>query len=462
MGKKTDTAKLNEDQKPDDLISGSIVKNLVKLSWPIIISYTINLIGPTIDMIWVGKLGTEAIAGVGASGMIVMLISSAMMGLNIGTRALVARFIGAGEHENARHVVNQSFMIGVVLSIVFIYVGILFAEKILGLLGIEKEVVAVAVPYMRIMFFTSSILIFRFLTETTMQASGDSVTPMRISILFRVIHVIVCPFMVLGWWVFPRMGVSGAAYANAITQGLALIISFWILYAGRTSLKLKLENIRIDLNMMWRIVKVGIPAAVMSSQRMLGLTLLLIIMARFGTLAVAAHTIWMRIEVVMVPLVVGWGIGSGVIAGQNMGAGNSERAEKTGWIALGFGQIVMVIASIVLIVFPGPIVSIFSSDPALSKITVNYLRIASVGYLAGLSMVMVIREVLAGVGDTLPPMIFEIINMWVILLPLALLIPGITELGMYGPRWAITIGTMINGFAILLYFRMGRWKRKRV
>ena len=462
MNKITQSTKADNNQNFDELLHGSITGNLIKLSWPIIVSYSLNLIGPTIDMIWVGKLGTAAIAGVGASGTIIMLISSSMMGLNVGTRALIARFIGAGDPDKARHVVNQSFMIGAVLSIIIIFIGISFAEKILGLLGIEKEVVTVAVPYMRIMFFTSSILIFRMITETTMQASGDSVTPMRISILFRVIHVVLCPFMVLGLWIFPRMGVSGAAYANAITQGLGLILAFWILYTGRTKLKLKFENLKIDLNTMWRIIKVGIPASVMGSQRMLGLTVLLLIMARFGTLAVAAHTIWMRIEIIMVPLVVGWGVGSGVIAGQNLGAGNIERAEKGAWIALGFGQGVMIIAGIGLLVFPGPIVSIFNSDPALMKIAVDYLRIAAVSYLVGLSMIMVIRETLAGAGDTIPPMLFEIINMWVIILPLSLLLPRVSDLGMYGPRWAITIGTMITGITMLLYFRLGRWKSKKV
>ncbi|MFC1891888.1 MATE family efflux transporter, partial [Thermodesulfobacteriota bacterium] len=267
---------------------------------------------------------------------------------------------------------------------------------------------------------------------------------------------------VLGLWIFPRMGVSGAAYANAITQGLGLILSFWILYTGKTKLKLKFENLQIDLNTMWRIIKVGIPASVMGSQRMLGLTVLLLVMARFGTLAVAAHTIWMRVEIIMVPLVVGWGVGSGVIAGQNLGAGNIERAEKGAWIALGFGQGVMIIAGIVLLVFPGPIVSIFNSDPALMKIAVDYLRIAAVSYLLGLSMIMVMRETLAGAGDTIPPMLFEIINMWVIIIPLSLLLPRVTDLGMYGPRWAITIGTMATGIAMLLYFRLGKWKSKKV
>ena len=462
MAKLTHSTKPDTDQTFDELLHGSITGNLIKLSWPIIVSYSLNLIGPTIDMIWVGKLGAIAIAGVGASGTVIWLISSSMMGLNVGTRALIARFIGAGAPDNARHVVNQSFIIGMVLSIIIIFIGISFAEIILRLLGIEKEVITLAVPYMRIMFFTSSIMIFRMITETIMQASGDSVTPMRISILFRIIHVLLCPFMVLGLWIFPRMGVSGAAYANAITQGLGLILSFWILYTGGTKLKLNFENLQIDLNMIWRIIKVGVPASVMGSQRMLGLTVLLSIMARFGTIAVAAHTIWMRIEILMVPLVVGWGVGSGVITGQNLGAGNIERAEKGCWIALGFGQAVMIIAGVALLVFPGPIVSIFNSDPALMKIATDYLRIAAFSYLFGLSMIMVVRETLAGAGDTVPPMLFEIINMWVIILPLSLLLPRFTDLGMYGPRWAITIGTMFTGTAMLIYFRLGRWKRKKV
>ena len=130
MDKITQSTKADNDQNFDELLHGSITGNLIKLSWPIIVSYSLNLIGPTIDMIWVGKLGAAAIAGVGASGTIIMLISSSMMGLNVGTRALIARFIGAGDPDKARHVVNQSFMIGVVLSIIIILIAISFAEKI--------------------------------------------------------------------------------------------------------------------------------------------------------------------------------------------------------------------------------------------------------------------------------------------------------------------------------------------
>ena len=445
-----------------DLTEGSIVRNLIRLSWPLIISSSLNFIGPTIDMIWVGKLGPTAIAAVGASGMIIMFITFSMQGLNIGLRALVARCIGAGDTGGAIHAVNQAFFIAGAVAVTIMALGSALMHSILTVMGISPEVIITSLPYLRIMFPVMAILLFRLVLETTMQASGDSINPMRIALFIRSFHVIICPFLVLGLWIFPKFGVKGAAMASGITESLGLAISLWVLFTGKTRIKLTLERFNPDLNTIWRIIKVGIPASVISSQRIFGQIVLLILIAPFGTLAVAAHTIWQRVESAMIPLVLGWGSASGIIAGQNLGAGKQENAARVGWTALGFGQFIIFTAGVVLLITPETVVRIFNTDPELVELTNSFLRIAAVSYLIGLSMVCVIREFLAGIGDTIPAMLFEVMNMWVVTLPLALILLRYTGLDIYGIRWAISIGTMVNGYAILAYFWMGRWKLKKL
>jgi len=447
---------------PDrDWTKGNIFRNLWALSWPIIIGSGLNILGPTIDMIWVGKLGTASIAGVGIAGMVVMLLMMGRMGVNMGMRAMVARFVGAGDAEGANLVAQQAFVISGTYSIVMAAVGIFLAEPILSLFGVEADVVAEGAAYMRIMFIGTAAMSFRVMTQGIMQASGDVMTPMRISILFRFVHIALCPFLIFGWWIFPRLGVSGAAMTNIVSQSLGTALGLWILFSGRTRLRLTLRNFRLDPSIIWRIVKIGIPASIMGMQRSLGNLVVMWLMTPFGTLAVAAHTLGQRVERFLFMPGMGLGMGAGVLAGQNLGASQPERAERGGWLAAGLVAGFMLIASVAILLWPESIVRIFSPEPDLAEITSTFLRIAAAGYLM-MGFNAVFRHCLSGAGDTLSPMAISILMIWAVQMPLAVLLPQVTNLGVYGVRWAIVAGMVAGAIAYITYFRMGRWKRKKV
>jgi len=444
-----------------DWTKGSIVGNLLLLSWPIIISQSLDMVGPTIDMVWVGKLGVASIAGVGVAGMVVMFMIPAVMGLIMGARAMIARFIGQGDAKSANHVARQAFVISASFSIVMASIGIFFAEPILTLMGVEADVVTEGVSYMRIMFVGAVAMSFRITAEGIMQASGDAMTPMKIAVFFRIVHVALCPFLVFGWWIFPNLGVSGAAITNVFSQSLGMALSLWVLFTGRTRLRLTLSNFYVDLHIIRRIVRIGIPAMVMGMQRSLGHIFLMLFMVPFGTLSVAAHTLCQRVEMTLVMLGMGWGTAAGVLAGQNLGARQAERAERSGWLAVCFAEGIMVICSIVILLWAESIVGIFSTESSIVEVASTFLRIATAGYLV-LGFLVVFMQCLSGIGDTLPPMIIELVCMWGVQMPLAFLLPRVTNLGVYGIRWAIVAGMVVGAVAYLAYFRLGRWKRKKV
>jgi len=444
-----------------DWTKGSIIGNLLRLSWPMMVSSSLNMLGPTIDMIWVGKLGTASIAGVGVAGTAVMLVNSAMMGFVVGARAIVARFIGAGDTAGANHGARQAFIISAAFSVVLASIGIFFADSILILMGVEPEVVTEGAAYLRVMFLGSLAMAFRMTTEGIMQASGDSMTPMKISVTFRLFHVLLCPFFVFGWFIFPRLGVSGAATTNVISQSLGMALGLWFLFSGRTRIRLSMKNVRLDAGMIWRIVKIGIPASFTGMGRSLGHFALMWIMVPFGTLAVAAHSLCQRVEVQLFFPIMGLGIGAGVLAGQNLGAGQPGRAERSAWLAVGLGQGFMFICSVVILLWAEKVVNLFNTDPALVELGSVFLRIAVAGYLL-LGLNAVLSQGLSGVGDTVPPMLATILTIWVVQIPLSVLLPRVTNLGVYGVRWAIVAGVVAGAIAYLIYFRMGRWKRKKV
>jgi len=426
-----------------------------------VISNSLNMLGPTIDMVWVGKLGAASIAGVGVAGIAVMLIMSAIMGLMMGMRAMIARFVGAGNVEGANHVAQQGFAISAIFAILMAVVGIFFAEPIMGLFGLEPDVVAEGVAYMRIIFVGAAAMSFRMMTEGIMQASGDAQTPMRITIFFRIFHVALCPFLIFGWWIFPRLGVSGAALTNVISQSLGLFISLWVLSTGRSRLRLSLKNFRLDPNIIWRIVRIGFPALISGIQRTFSQFFVMLFMAPFGTIAVAAHTINQRIEMMLFMPGMAFGMASGVLVGQNLGANQPERAERSAWLAGGMVEALMVTCSLAILLWAENIVRIFNAEPTLVATAGTFLRIAVAGYVV-LGLMTVFMQALQGAGDTVPAMIISMATVWLVTLPLAYFLPRITDLGMYGVRWGMAAGMIFAALTYTIYFRLGRWKHKKV
>ncbi|MBI4267759.1 MAG: MATE family efflux transporter [Chloroflexi bacterium] len=445
-----------------DWTKGSIVRNLLSLSLPIIMTQTLNQVGQFVDMIWVGRLGAVSMAGVGISSLIIMMVNLVNTGLFVGLRAMVARHIGAGDVKGANHVAQQAFVIAAVFAVFIAAIGIFFAEPIFVLLGVEPEVVTQGAAYMRIQFVGLVTLSLLHIAQTMMQASGDTVTPMWIAVFFRILHVVLDPFLIFGWWIFPQLGVTGAALTQVIAQGVGGAIGLGLLFSGRTRLRLTLNEFHLDRNVIWRLVKVGTPAAITGVQRSLPYVVLIWFITPFGYVAVAAHSLVQRIidSFVQMPGV-GMGDGSGVIGGHNLGAGRPERAERTGWTAVGLTTGLMIIVSVVVWFWAEHIVRLFNSEPDLVTIASAFLRIQIIGYML-FGFVMVLSHTLEGIGDTMPVMLATLISMWVLQVPLGYFLPKFTSLGVYGVRWAIVAALVMRAVAFFVYFKSGRWKRKIV
>jgi putative MATE family efflux protein len=444
-----------------DWTHGSIVGNLWSLSWPIMITQTVTTLGPTFDMIWVGKLGAVAIAGVGISGMIVQMMNTVRMGLQTGTRALVARYVGAGDEEEANNIAQQTLVVTIGFAIFMAVIGIFLARQMLLLLGVETGVVAEGAAYLRIQLVGMVTMSFVMMAQSIMQASGDSVTPMYISIGYRIFHIILCPLLIFGWWIFPRLGVSGAALTGVISQALGGALGMWMLYSGRTRLRLTMKGFHFDWGVIWRIVKIGIPAVINGTGRTSVNLVVTWFVVPFGTFAVAAHSLMQRIDQLVQMPAMGLGQGAGVLAGQNLGAGEPDRAERTGWLSAILFTGIMFICSALVWAWPRNVVSIFDSEPDLVEVASIFLKIQIVQYMM-FGFTQVLMQCLNGVGDTMIPMLNTLITLWGIQVPLAYFIPQFTSLGVYGVRWAMVISVTVRALIFIVYFRVGRWKRMKV
>jgi putative MATE family efflux protein len=422
---------------------------------------TLYVVSQIVDMIWIGRLGPSAIAGVGVANIVLFAVMSMDISFIIGMRAMVARYVGAGDIAGANTIAGQAFILNVIWGALITITGFLLAEPIIKMFGVEPRVITEGTAFLRIMFagwVTMEVLIVGLYV---IQASGDTMTPLKIECSIRAVHVVLCPLLVRGIWVFPQLGVRGAALSNVISQILGAGLGLWLLFRGHTRLRLNLRHFRFSPNIIYRILKISGPALFMYLQRSLGDLTLTMFIAPFGTLAVAAHSLASRVDMFLSLPGMGLGSGAGVLVGQNLGAHQPERAEKGAWLAVGFVEAFLVACSTVILLWAENIMSIFTTDASLIRLGSIFLRIATGGYLI-LALVSVLQSCIAGAGDTVPNMIINVGMIWAVQLPLAFLLPRATGLGVFGVRWAIVASTFTGAIAYVTYFRLGRWKAKKV
>jgi putative MATE family efflux protein len=383
------------------------------------------------------------------------------MGLTTGMRALIARFIGAKDMELANRVAQQAIVVSMIYSIIIAIVGVFYSEEIVSLVTKDADIISVGAAYLQIQFIGGATMSFRMMMDSIMQASGDAMNPMQIAIVFRIFHIILCPFMIFGWWIFPELGVRGAAYTSVISQSLGVVLGLRVLFGARSRLHLTFKGFRFDLGIIWRIVRIGFPALISGIQRNLNQFILQRFLAPYGTIVLAAHTISQRLEMLIMMPAMAVGMGAGVLAGQNLGAKQPERAERSAWLGVGITEVFAILAGLVLFIWTTPVIRIFNNDPTLDETATQFLHIAIVGWLF-IGFMFVLMNSLQGVGDTVPTMIISIITTWFITIPFAYFLPKWTNWGVIGIRWAMTASTVVGGVANIIYFRTGRWKTRRV
>ncbi len=444
-----------------DWTQGSIFKNLLLISWPMVVTQTMMSLGPTIDMIWVGRLGGAAVAAVGVSGVAVMLAMGVMMGFTTGMLALISRAIGAKDLATANRVAQQAMVVSAIYAAAIALIGQFLGRQILLLITQDPDIVSLGTTYLRIEFIGGATMVFRMTMDVVMQASGDTVNPMWIAAVYRGFHIALCPFLVFGWWIFPEMGVAGAAATGVIAQGLGVILGLRVLLSAKTRVRVTFRGFRFDTGIIWSIVRIGIPASISGIQRTASQFFLQVFMAPFGSAALAAHVIAQRIEMFLFMPAMSFGMGAGVLVGQNLGARQPERAERSAWLAVALVEAFAIVASGAMLIWTGPVVRIFNSDPALDAVAMQFIHISIAGWVA-IGFMFVLMNAMQSAGDTIPVMIMTIATTWLVTVLPAWLLPKYTGLGVAGIRWAISGTIVVGAIFNIIYFRTGRWKTRRV
>jgi putative MATE family efflux protein len=445
-----------------DTTQGSILRVLVALAIPIVATNVLQTLYQLIDTFWVGRLGAAAVAAVSLSFPVLFLLIALGVGMTVAGAILVAQYFGAGGEEGVDHAAGQTLLVVFVISAVLTVAGYLLAGPIIGLFRPAADVAGMATAYLQISFLGVIAVFVYYVFQSLLRGVGDVRTPMIVVACTVALNTGLDPLLIMGIGPFPELGVVGAAWATIIAQGLAGAVGLWLLFSGRYGLHLRMRHLKPDPALIRRIVRLGVPSSLDQSMRALGIAVLMVLVARFGTTTIASYGIVSRIfSFVLIPAM-GLGMATSTVVGQNVGANANDRAEAAARIGMGAAFGALTTAGVLFFLFATPVVRLFVPDaPAVIADGSHFLRIMALTFgFIGIQVVM--GGALAGAGNTLASMALSILSFWVLRLPFAVVLSRFTSLGADGIWWAFPISNVLAAAAAITWFLRGTWIRRIV
>ncbi len=441
-----------------------ISKAILLLSIPMVLEMVMESVFALVDIFFVSRLGAEAVAIVGITESLMTLVYAIGIGLSVGTTALVSRRIGEKKPEAAAVAAVQAIFTGLVVSLLFTVAGIFFASDLLRLMGASEETIGMGYRYTAIMLGGNAVIILIFIINAVFRSSGDAAISMRILWFANLLNIVLDPLLIFGIGPFPELGVQGAAVATNIGRGVAVLYQLYLLGKGRYRVKVRAEQLVIRLKEVVKLVKLSLGAIGQNLIATSSWIFLVWVITGLGEETVAGYFIAIRI--VMFVLLPSWGMANAAatLVGQNLGANQPERAERSAWI-VGIGNMIFLgLVSIIFISIPDSFIGFFidgSDEPTVMESGITCLRVVSFGFLV-YAMGMVMVNALNGAGDTATPVWINFIAFWLIEIPVAYLLTIQLDFQIRGVCYAILIAETSLTLIAMALFRRGKWKLKQV
>ncbi|NOY88598.1 MAG: MATE family efflux transporter [FCB group bacterium] len=444
-----------------NIVSGSIPKTIFTLAIPVVLGMFMEFALSTTDYYWVGKLGASAQDAITSSMVIIWTIFALISIISVGITAMVSRYVGANDLSKVSFYIKQGIALAIMLGVLFSIIGFIATPYLLNFMDTGQETFVQAVPYLKIFFATAIFFVWAETVYAVFRASGDTKTPTIVGVISILINMILDPLLIFGVGPFPKMGVSGASLATAIAISISTLIITLKMYHGKLGYKIdKLFHIKPQLKPMLRITRIGIPA---STQQMVFIVVywfLIKIVHTFGDTAGAAMGIGNRMESFSYLTCYGFSVAASTMVGQNLGAHKPDRASKCAWGSAGTAIGITFIISILFVAFPKLIASVFTDNPEVLKIAIDYLIILGLSQMA-MAVEIVLEGAFAGAGDTIPPMVV-MIPLSLARVPLAYYLAFNLEWGINGVWWTLTITSLLKAVLLAFWFKRGKWKEKEV
>ncbi len=445
----------------NDLTEGSIPKHLLTFAMPLVIGTLLYSAYSVVDAIWVGNLiGEDAVAAIAVNYPVLLLLIAIASGTTMATSILVAQYYGAKDYTMVKKVVNNSFTISLIMIISVTIGGIFAANFLLKAMDTPVKLMNMASDYMKITFASFAFTYLFYLITSILRGIGDTIIPMLMLTISTVINIILDPLLIKGVWIFPKLGLSGAALASLISQFIITIVGMFYMNYKYTLVKLDITKVILNSQIVKTIFKIGFPFIVQQSLVSIGTAFITTFINGFGASATAAFGAVSRIESLAMVPAIALSMAVSAITGQNMGANKVERVKEIFKWGVIYGAASTAVISMFLMLFPNITLLMFIQDKEVLAIGIEYLRIVSIGYIL-FAVMYVSNGIINGAGYTITTMIFTFISYAVLRVPIAAILSK-TKLGLSGIWVSILVSYLVVMTVSVMYYRSGKWKKPLV
>ena len=444
-----------------DYTSMGVRRAILLLSIPMVLEMGMEATFAIVDAFFVAKLGTASVATVGLTESLLVAVYSIAWGLGMGATAVVARRTGEKDAEGAREAAGQSVLIALAIGSLLAVPGLVFAPELLALMGAASDTVREGSGYARIMFASNIVIMLLFCINAVFRGKGFAIMALWSLGLANLINIVLDPILIFGLGPFPEMGVTGAAIATTIGRTAGVLFQLYHLFRKDGAYALRLPDLRPLWNVVWNILKVSTGSIGQFLIASASWTFLVRIVSESGTDAQAGYTIAVRI--IIFTLLPGWGMANAAatLVGQNLGAGQADRASRSAWLCAHYNMVFMVIVAVIFWLFAPWIVSLFAQNPIADAYAVQALRVICLGYFF-YGYGMVLAQAFNGAGDSLTPTLMNVVCFWMIEIPVAYVLAKTLGWGPLGVFASVAIGESALAVLSAVLFQRGKWKTVKV
>jgi putative MATE family efflux protein len=434
--------------RPNDLTQGSVTGSLFRMTAPMMLGVSSTILVSMLEIGFIGRLGTEPVAAITFTFPLVMILNSVALGIGIGTSSVIARGIGSGQRGEARRLGTHSLLLVTIAMTILSLIGWLTIEPVFRALGASADVLPLIDSYLSIYYPSVVLMTLTMVAGNVMRANGNATAPGLVMTLGAVLHLILDPFLIFGWFGFPRLELAGAAWAMALSRVVtAAVLMFYVTRGGMVMLRRVWQGFFGSCR---QILHVGLPAMATQLIGPVSAAVIVRLLAGHGEVVVAAYGVAVRIEAVAVMLLFALSGSVGPFIGQNWGANRPDRVRDGLNVTYGFSLIWGIIAAIPLLLFGGTIASWVDQTPDVVETAGFYLAVVPWSY-GFWGLLMMSSASFNALGKPLPSTVLSFTRTFLLYIPLALLLNLLFDYR--GIFIAVGFSNFIMGGLAFLWFR---------
>lgn len=435
------------------------IGTILVLALPVMMENILQVLVGVIDIYFVGKIGILSIAGVGITNVIMNIYITFLIGISIGSTALISRNIGGGKKKDAENILKHSLIIAIFIGMLIALVNIIFHQNILMFMTKDKDVIDQATPYFLAVAFPAIFLCIQMILSSALRGAGDTKTPLKVAMITNVINIVLDYILIFGIFNFQGLGILGAGLATTLSRFISCLLLIYIMSKDGSIICLDLKGcLKVNKRTFVSIFRIGLPAGVEKLVMRTGQLVYVGMIIKLGTSVYAAYSIAGTISSLTFLPSQAFSVAAATLVGKSLGAKDVDAAEKYGLMSYLVGAAFVSIIGWILFFFGTIIAGIFTSDLKVINLVGDVLKI--VGVIEPVACItIVITAALQGAGDTKFPMYLTVFGIWGIRVAGIYYFTSVLAMGLKGVYYAVVVDIVVRGIMLLHRFLTGKWKR---